>query len=63
MINQVQKLREITSAGVMECKKALEDVNGDFDKALTLIHERGLTRAEKRRKNNRRRIASFLYSQ
>ncbi|MEK7062275.1 MAG: translation elongation factor Ts [Patescibacteria group bacterium] len=60
MINQVQKLREITSAGVMECKKALEDVNGDFDKALTLIHERGLTRAEK--KGERTTGAGLLHS-
>ncbi len=48
MINQVQKIREITNAGVMECKKALEDTGGDFDKAVALIHERGLTRAEKK---------------
>ena len=48
MINQVQKIREITNAGVMECKKALEDTGGDFDKAVALIHKRGLTRAEKK---------------
>ncbi|PJA41599.1 translation elongation factor Ts [Candidatus Wolfebacteria bacterium CG_4_9_14_3_um_filter_37_9] len=47
-MNQVQKIREITNAGVMECKKALEDTGGDFDKAVALIHERGLTRAEKK---------------
>ncbi len=42
----VQKLREITGAGVMECKKALDDVSGDFDKAASLIRERGLIKAE-----------------
>jgi len=44
----VQKLREHTGAGVMECKRALEDASGDFDKAVGLIQERGLTKAEKR---------------
>jgi len=60
MINQVQKIREITNAGVMECKKALEDTGGDFDKAVALIHERGLTRAEK--KGERTTGAGLLHS-
>ena len=60
MINQVQKIREITNAGVMECKKALEDTGGDFDKAVALIHERGLTRAEK--KSGRTTGAGLLHS-
>ncbi len=48
MTNDVVKLREITSAGVMECKKALEDAGGDFDKAMAIIYERGITKAEKK---------------
>lgn len=44
----VQKLREITGAGVMECKKALEDAGGDLDQAKNLINERGLVKAEKK---------------
>ena len=44
----VQKLREMTGAGVMECKKALEDAGGDFDKATALINERGLIKAERK---------------
>ena len=44
----IQKLRELTSAGVMECKKALEEAGGDFDKAVKIIHERGLAKVEKR---------------
>ena len=60
MINQVQKIREITNAGVMECKKALEDTGGDFDKAVALIHERGLIRAEK--KGERTTGAGLLHS-
>jgi elongation factor Ts len=42
----VQKLREITGAGVMECKKALVDAQGNFEKAVSLVRERGLARAE-----------------
>ncbi len=46
--NDIVKLREVTGAGVMECKKALDDANGDFDKAIALINERGLVKAEKK---------------
>ena len=45
--SDVQKLREMTGAGVMECKKALEEAKGDFDVAQKIIQERGLIRAEK----------------
>ncbi|MEK7635487.1 MAG: translation elongation factor Ts [Patescibacteria group bacterium] len=48
MKEQIKKLRELTSAGVMECKKALEEAGGDFDKAKAIIHERGLVKAEKK---------------
>lgn len=48
MFNDIQKLREITGAGVMECKKALEEANGDFDKAILIIHERGEVLAKKK---------------
>ncbi len=44
----VQKLRETTGAGIMECKRALEDAGGDFDQAKNLINERGLAKAEKK---------------
>jgi elongation factor Ts len=49
MLNDIQKLREITGAGVMECKKALEEANGDFDKAISIIHERGQVLAQKKK--------------
>jgi elongation factor Ts len=44
----VQKLREITSAGVMDCRKALIETNGDIDAAVKLIREKGLAKVEKR---------------
>jgi elongation factor Ts len=45
---QIKELREITGAGIMECKKALDDAVGDLTKAQQLIKERGLALAEKK---------------
>lgn len=47
-LDTVKKLREVTGAGVMECKKAFAESNGDFDTAVKIIHERGLAKVEKR---------------
>jgi elongation factor Ts len=44
----VQKLREMTGAGVMDCRKALIDAKGDFDMAVKIIQEKGFSKAEKR---------------
>ena len=46
--NKVQQLRAATGAGVMECKKALDEAGDDFEAAIKLIRERGLAKAEKR---------------
>lgn len=46
--SDVQKLREITGAGMMDCKRALDDAKGDFDAAKALIMERGIIKAEKK---------------
>jgi elongation factor Ts len=56
----VVKLREMTSAGVMECKRALEKAGGDFDKALEFIQEAGILKAES--KKDRKTGAGMLYS-
>ena len=48
MLNNIQKLRDITGAGVMECKKAMEEAMGDIEQAVRIIHERGLLKAEKK---------------
>ncbi len=45
----VAKLRGETGAGMMDCKKALTDASGDFDKARSLLRERGLADAAKRK--------------
>jgi elongation factor Ts len=45
---QVQELREKTGAGVMECKRALTDAQGNVEKAVALLREKGLAQVEKR---------------
>jgi elongation factor Ts len=44
----VVKLRKVTLAGMMDCKKALEESNGDFDKAIEIIRKKGQLVASKR---------------
>lgn len=44
----VKKLRDVTSAGMMECKSALTETDGDFEKAIELLRVKGQAKAEKR---------------
>lgn len=44
----VKELREMTGAGMMDCKKALTETNGDMEKARELLREKGLAGAEKK---------------
>lgn len=44
----VKKLREITDAGMMDCKKALVEVKGDIEKAVEFLREKGLSKAAKK---------------
>jgi elongation factor Ts len=46
--DQVKKLRDQTGAGMMECKGALTEANGDFDEANTILRKRGLASASKK---------------
>lgn len=46
--SMVRDLREKTGAGMMDCKKALQDTNGDMDKAMDLLRQKGLAKAMKR---------------
>ena len=45
---QVRELRELTGAGMMECKRVLEETNGDKEKASELLRERGVVKAAKK---------------
>ncbi len=45
---QVKELRELSGAGIMECKRALEAVDGNIEKAAALLKQQGLAKAEKK---------------
>lgn len=47
-IAQVKRLKDLTGVGLTDAKAALDDANGDFDKALAAMRKKGLTKAEKR---------------
>lgn len=49
--SQVKELREKTGAGMMDCKKVLSETDGDMEKAMELLRERGIAKAAK--KSNR----------
>lgn len=44
----VKELRERTGAGMMDCKKALMEMNGDMDKAIDYLREKGIAKAVKK---------------
>jgi elongation factor Ts len=62
-IAEIKRLRELTGVGMTDAKKALEDSSGDFDKALTEMRKKGLTKAEKRGEREARAgvIGSYLH--
>jgi len=61
---EVQRLRAETNAGVMDCKRALEDAQGDFEKAKGLLKERGLASLKKksRREAKEGTVASYIHA-
>ena len=61
---EVQRLRAETNAGVMDAKRALEDTQGDYEKAKVLLKERGLARVAKKsdREAKEGAIASYIHA-
>ena len=47
-LDLVKKLREMSGAGMMDCKNALEEAEGDLEKAFTILREKGIAKASKR---------------
>ncbi len=45
---QIKELREATGAGILDCRKALEQADGDYKKAVDVLREKGLAKAAKR---------------
>jgi elongation factor Ts len=64
-LEDIKKLREATSAGVSDCRQALEDANGDFAKAKKLIMDRGLEKAAKKvgRQTTQGLIESYVHAE
>jgi elongation factor Ts len=60
---EVAALRERTGAGMMDCKKALEETSGDLDKAVELLRSKGAAKADKRagRQTKEGMIASYIH--
>jgi elongation factor Ts len=59
----VQELRQRTGAGMMDCKKALEETGGDVEKAVELLRKKGIAKAEKRsgRSASEGLVASYIH--
>jgi elongation factor Ts len=59
----VKKLRELTGAGMMECKAALTEAKGDIEEATTILRKRGLAQAGKKagRSTNEGLIGSYIH--
>jgi elongation factor Ts len=62
-IDEIKRLRELTGVGITDAKKALVESSGDFDKALTAMRKKGLTKADKRAEREARAgvIGSYVH--
>jgi elongation factor Ts len=60
----VKRLREITSAGVMDCKRALDEANGNVDRAVEILKERGVASAAKKssRETSQGIVDSYIHA-
>jgi elongation factor Ts len=60
---KIKTLREMTSAGILDCKKILEETNGDLEKAASLLRERGIVKAVKKmdREASEGAIVSYVH--
>jgi elongation factor Ts len=61
---QVKELREITGAGFLDCKRALEEVEGDIVNAVEILRQRGLAKAEKKAKREVRQglVEAYIHT-
>jgi elongation factor Ts len=61
-VDQIKALREETGVGILDCRKALENANGDIDKALEALREKGLATVAKRGERETSEGVLDLYS-
>ncbi|HOF29077.1 MAG TPA: translation elongation factor Ts, partial [Anaerolineaceae bacterium] len=64
-IDMIKQLREKTGCGIMDCRSALQNTSGDFEKALEELREKGLKKAEKRanREASEGRLEVYIHSE
>jgi len=62
-LDQIKRLREKTSAGMMDCKRALLEADGDMDKAIDVLRKKGIALAAKRasRSANQGIVTSYIH--
>ena len=60
----IRKLRELSGAGMLDCKQALEETDGDVDRAFTILREKGIAKAAKRqgRETGQGLVEAYLHS-
>src|SRR5580704_7701752 len=63
--NAVKELREKTGAGMMDCKKALTEASGDFDKAIEWLRKKGIASASKKagRMTKEGSVTSYIHGE
>ncbi len=64
-IQTITKLREVSGAGMMDCKKALDEANGDIDKAMEILRKKGETKAAKKMEERQTKegiVYSYIHS-
>mgnify|MGYP000678138761 CR=1 FL=1 len=62
-IESIKRLKDLTGVGLTDAKAALADADGDFDKALSAMRKKGMTKAEKRGEREARegRVGSYVH--
>ncbi|MDZ7844873.1 MAG: translation elongation factor Ts [Anaerolineales bacterium] len=61
-VEQIKSLREATGSGILDCRQALEKAEGDFDKAVDVLRQKGLAKAAKRSDRDAEEGMIELYS-
>ena len=63
MVDAIKKLREKTSAGIMDCKKALKEAKGDVEKAIEILRKKGIKLASEKssRAAKQGRVESYIH--
>jgi len=63
-VEQIKALRELTGAGIMDCKRALEQADGDLEGAQRILREMGVASAAKKasRETNEGLVESYIHS-